>query len=419
MLSGCLLVSLLSGASPALADPDEFSDQRTPPQFVLRSEHLTLTLKGEIEVEFHDIAGSGGPGFDSPTDTITLGTRSPFFEMDAFALALRLGFSDAVQVNSVLEFFTEGARLGAIWADFRARGPDWLEHHVEAGYHLPIVSLDRRTERYPLLATSFWREPEMHLAWVGRVLPEGPVTIALGASIAMMRPLTLLGIQDSTQHPGTLNVLASGPAETFSGNGPVGGGRIRITAFGVFLDAFGFIGELADEGGTDVLRSAFSRYRNLPGYDSETGGKRNFHWAGGRIGYSAHGLHAWAEGVASREGLLERGGLYAQASVEIPLGSEVLFHTLEPLVRWERSWIQGSAEILDNGLALRSPALIDAVAWDWEVWTFALMLDLYRQFAKLRVEYALIDEDNGVPALGIPSEPFLNDELTVQLELRF
>ena len=62
---------------------------------------------------------------------------------------------------------------------------------------------------------------------------------------------------------------------------------------------------------------------------------------------------------------------------------------------------------------------IDAVAWDWEIWTFALIADLHRHFAKLRIEYALINEDNGVSQLDLPSEPFLNNELVVQLELRF
>ena len=103
----------------------------------------------------------------------------------------------------------------------------------------------------------------------------------------------------------------------------------------------------------------------------------------------------------------------------IPLGPARLIDAVEPLVRWERAWIRDSDAVLDNGQALRSPALIDAVAWDWEIWTFALITELHRHFAKLRIEYALIDEDNGVSQLALPSEPFLNDELVVQLELRF
>jgi len=417
--NGLLLLGLLLVANHAHADRDEFADDRLPPHFILQAEHLTLTIKGEFELEYHDIEGSGGPGHDSPTDTLTLGTRSPFLEMDSFHLALRLGFTENIHVNSLLEFTTQHAQLAAIWAQFTAKAPDWLEHRVEAGYGLPIVAMDRRTERHPLLSTSFWREPEMHLAWEGRLLPEGPVTIEVGASLAMMRPLTLQGVQDSGNHPGTINVLASGPARTFSGNGPVGGGRLRVSAFGFFLDGFGFVGELSNEGGVDVLRSAFSRYRNLPGYDPETGGSRAFRWAGGRVGYLRHGIRVWMEAVFSQEGLLHRRGWNAQASLAFRLGPETLFHTLEPLIRWERSALEQSAEILENGQALRSPALIDAVAWDWEIWTFAGILDVYREFVKLRVEYALIQEDNGVPALGIPSENFRNNELMVQLELRF
>ena len=128
---------------------DPFSETVSPSHFVLQSEYLTLTLKGEMELEFHDLEGKGGPGFDSPTDTLTLGTRSPFVEIDAFWLAFRMGFSEEIQVNSVLEFSTKNTRVGAVWADYRGTGPHWLSHHLELGYHTPIVAMDRRTERTP------------------------------------------------------------------------------------------------------------------------------------------------------------------------------------------------------------------------------------------------------------------------------
>ncbi|MGB0590191.1 MAG: hypothetical protein ACPGU1_10970 [Myxococcota bacterium] len=412
-------VICLSTASARAVERDEFDDARSPTHFVLASEHLTLTLKGELEVELHDLEGKGGPGFDSATDTLTIGTRSPFVELDAFWLALRLGFGHGLAVNSVLEFSTTGARLGAVWADWRITAPCWLSHHVELGYALPIAAVDRRTERYPLLATQFWRSPEMHLAWEGRFLPDGPVTVDLGLSLGFMRPLHLMGVQDSTAQTGTINVLAAGPAEPFSGNGPVGGGRLKLSAFGAFVEVYGFLGSLSDEAGTDVLRSAFSSYRNLPGYDEETGGSHAYHWVGGRVGYVDHGVYVWAEGVLSKEGLLSRQGFYVQASVAIPLGLEVFLHTIEPLVRFERAHIEGSTEVLSSGRALRSPALIDAVAWDWEVWTAAVALSVYRDLVLVRAEYALLFEDNGVPGLGTPTEPFRNDEFTLQIQLRF
>jgi hypothetical protein len=410
---------LLCAAPVAAVERDEFDDGRSPTHFVFASEHLSLTLKGELEVELHDLEGQGGPGFDSATDTLTIGTRSPFVELDAFWLALRLRFGAGIAVNSVLEFSTTGARLGAVWADWQVTAPCWLAHHVELGYALPIAAIDRRTERYPLVATQFWRSPEMHLAWEGRVLPDGPVTIDLGLSLAFMRPLHLMGVQDSTAQTGTINVLAAGSAETFSGNGPIGGGRLRVSAYGAFIEAYGFLGALSDEAGTDVLRSAFSSYRQLPGYDAEAGGSHDYHWVGGRVGYVDHGVYVWAEGALSKEGLLSRQGFYVQASVAIPLGLEVFLHTLEPLVRWERVAIEGSDTVLSSGRALRSPSLIDAVAWDWEVWTAALAVSVYRDLVLVRAEYALLFEDNGVPDLGMPSEPFRNDEFTLQVQIRF
>jgi len=302
----CLVVMAGSMAGPAGAF-DEFSDQTSPTHFMLRAKDLTLILKGELELELHDIEGRGGPGHDSPTDTKTLGTRSPFVEIDSLWLALRVGIGQHLGVFSVLEFRPDGAGVGAVWADARFTAPGWFEHHVEAGYHTPIVKVDRRTELYPLIATAFWREPELHLAYEARLRLAPRIHLDLGTSLAMMRPLALAGVQDSRSQAGTINVLGLGPADTMSGNGPVGGGRLALDIYGAFIEGFGFVGRLAAEGGTDVLRSALPNYRYLDGYH-EGNAYGDFFWAGGRMGYHGHGVHAWVEGLYSRQDLLDRWG---------------------------------------------------------------------------------------------------------------
>ncbi|MFT7621118.1 MAG: hypothetical protein ACI9WU_000279 [Myxococcota bacterium] len=407
-----IALTLPSSAAWAL---DQFSDQHSKPNFVLRAPRLTLALKGELELELHDLQGEGGPGFDSATDTATLGTRSPFFEVDAFRLALRVGYEDLVGVNTVVAFTSRGAALESAWIDLELRGPAWLGHRLILGLEQPIIALDRRTERYPLAATIYWRHPELQLSWQGTTNLSADVSIEVGVALAIMRPLTFAGVRDSDTQPGTINILALGTARPFSGNGPSGTGRLRVTTFGAFVEGFATLGSLAAEAGSDVLRSGLSRYRELPGDSASS----DFGWYGGRLGFDGYGVHALLELIRGRMGLLDRHALTAQISVAIRLWDGPVFHTIEPLVRWERVGISDSARLLSSGNALRSPAPIDAPAWDTQALTGALAITVYRDLVRLRLEYAALWEDNGVPALGLASVPLRNDEFLAQLELRF
>jgi hypothetical protein len=413
LASALAAVAGLAAPRAARAGFDEFAEEHSPTHFELRAGLLTLALKGEVELELHDLEGSGGPGYDSPTDTRTIGTRSPVVEIDTFWLAPRVGIGEALAVNSVLEFTQTSARVSAVWFDVEVRGPAWLTHHVEVGYHTPIVKIDRVTERYPLIGSVYWREPEVHVSYEGSARVCGDVTVDLGVSLAMMRPLGYASVQESTSQVGTINVIAYGPARAFSGNGPVGGGRLRVSAWGAFVEGFGFVGRLAAEGGTDVLRSGFVT-------GTYTAGGRDFWWAGGRLGYQGHGLTAFVEAIASREDELRRWGAYGQASYRVVLSDEWRWlPSLEPVVRYEAYRILDSTRVGDSGRALRTTAVGYAVTWDWDILTLSLVTEVYRDIVRLRVEYYFIWEKNGVPALSIADEPFRNDELLVQLEVRF
>ncbi len=412
-----VLVFLALGSSPALAF-DEFADHYSPTNFILRSKLMTLVLKGELEFEFHDLEGAGGPGHDSPTDTKTIGTRSPFVEIDSFWLAMRMGFSPSLALFSVLDYRSDSARVGAAWIDFRPPANGRMHHHFEAGYHTPLIKLDRRTERYPLIGTAYWRQPELHLAYEGAFKFSESTAIEAGLSLAMMRPLTLQGVQESTSQVGTINILSCGPASVYSGNSPVGGAYLKARLAGLFLEGFGFWGQLSNEAGTDVLRSAFPNYRYLPAYNE--GEADQFYWYGARLGLDRGGLHLLVEGIASQEGLLTRAGGYAQASFSFPLPmSRIWFHHIEPLVRLETFRIMDSATVHGNDTTLRSTAPANAASWDWDVATLALIMRAYRDLVTLRIEYYLIREQNGIPDLGIEDEPLRNNELMVQAEFRF
>lgn len=418
------LVSIQIVAMPAaLAQSfDEFSDQRSPAHFKLRAGDLSLTLKGEVELELHDLQGSGGATHDSPTDTRTLGTRSPFVEIDAFWLALRFAFADHVAINSILEFDQSGARVGAVYFAGKLRWPQQLEHRFEAGLQTPFVKVERRTERYPLIGSIYWRHPEFHFTYDARLHIAHKTGVALGFSVAIMRPLAFLPVQESSSQQGTINMLGYGPARFFSGNGPVYGGRFHAQSHGAFATVFGFLGALSAQAGTDELRNNFSRYQDLPGYnaDDKTTQDTSFYWAGLRTGYDGYGFHFLTEAIFSRESLIRRQGFYAQLSYEIALRPEKkLFCALEILGRYERYAIKDTTVVLNGDRALRSPAPSEAITWDYDIATAAVVLTIYRHLLRLRFEYYWVGEANGVPELGIANSPLKNDELLVQLELRF
>ncbi|MDR0965058.1 MAG: hypothetical protein LBM75_00865 [Myxococcales bacterium] len=421
VLSACLVCLCLFPCASVRASFDEFSDEQRPAHFELRAkdDRLALAIKGELKLGLHDIEGKGGPGYDSPTDTLTLGTRSPHIELDSFWLALRLGFSKHLNVNTLLEFTTSRASLSSVWLDFRAEAPARLFHRVELGYQTPIVAIDRRSERYALAATSHWKNPEFHLAYEGALFFTSDIHLELGLSIAMMRPLIFSGVQQSNFQGGTINVLGAGPAKSFSGNGPVLGGRLKFDAHGAFIEAFGFVGELAAQSGTDMLRSGFPNYRALPGYSTTSASRGDFHWFGGRLGFKGDRLLAFAELIVSREDLLDRVGAYAQLShaFGLPFFGEWLC-SVEPLVRVETMRILGSTDVR-SGIALRSPAMITAVSWDWNALTVAIALEVFDDLVWLRAEYYVLREKNGVSDLGLDESPFANDELLIQLSLRF
>ena len=413
--------AVLLWAPDARASFDEFSDEQRPSHFEIKaSEEMTLAFKGDLKLGLHDIEGKGGPKHDSGTDTQTLGTRSPHVELDSFSLALRLGLSKHLGVNTLLEFTTSRASLSSMWIDFRAEAPARLFHRVELGYQTPIAAADRRSERYALAAASAWKNPEFHLAYEGAFFFTPKVHLEAGVSLAMMRPLVFSSVQQSgLQKSGTINFLAYGSARSFSGNGPVGGARIRFEAWGAFAEAFGFLGRLAAESGTDSLRSGFPNYRALKGYSSEEASGGDFWWWGGRAGFQGSRLNAFAEAIAFREDLLDRWGAYAQVSYRFSLPFfDKWLKTAEPLVRLGTLRIRHSTDVRGD-VALRSPAMINAVSWDWNTLDLALAVEVFQDFVWLRAEYYLLWEKNGVPELGIDSQPFRNNELLIQVSLRF
>lgn len=397
------LAGLLSASSARAWDPPG-----ARPGLVLDGDGPRVVLHGELEVEVHDLSGRGGPGFDSATDTRTVFTRSPYGEIDAGYVSGEVEVAPNSTATMALDVDTTGARM--VIASVRWRREGAVTHDLFAGYDRLAVALDRRTERYPLVATSYWRNPSLHVRY-DLSSGSGRVRAHAGVHAGFLRPLGVAPVQDSTAFDTTIRVLAWDPGRPMPGVGPEVGAWLGASAGPAFVDVFAFAGRLGAEGGTDALRAEFP---NL----ADPGGVRATGWAGGRLGAESEVVHAWVEGVVSREGAVRRAGGYAQGSVTIPLRDGPLLQSAEPLLRAEVYTLPGAGASSAGG-ALRSPALGNAVTWDFAALTAAVAVDLYAPTLRARLEYAVIRERNGVPDTSVPNSPFPNDEWLVQLEAGF
>lgn len=234
------------------------------------------------------------------------------------------------------------------------------------------------------------------------------------AGLAVGRPLGFAPVQASQAQRGTLNVLAYDPGRVFSGNNPTYGARARSSVSGAFLEAFGFLGELANEAGTDELRASLAGYPSLPHAKTDLTAR----WGDARLGYEGPGLFAVAEGVTSAEGLLRRSAADVQVSYRVPVLDGPWLRSVSPVARSDRYRIDDST-VSHGGIALRSPALSQASTWDFTVLTAGLSAETSREFVLLRLEYDHITESNDVPSLGLAGRDFRNNELRLELLLRF
>jgi len=397
---------------------DEFDAVHAPARFTLSVDDLTLEIKGRMRLGLHDLEGSGGPGYDSPTDTATIGTRSPFVELDSFDLAFRVRWKDLLWLNTNVQFLTTGASLSAIYFEYRQVLSDWFEHAVEVGYKQPIVARHRHTVRYPFIATNYWKNPGHHVAYGAKFVLSDETSVSVLASLSLMRPLKAETIHGSPTYRGSFSTLSYGNAEPFSGNAPAGTGLVRFSTHGFLAEGFGFVGKLVTKSGIHVLIADFPYYRHHPSFDpNETEGAA--YWYGGRLGYEGYGAHFLAEAIASREHLLSRVGMYAQGGYAYAREGAFWFNEFAGVVRYEQTWLLDSTKPFDESYALRSPEVLNAISWDYQAITLAMRIHIMDTFLALRCEYTFFIEHNGVPALGQKNLNIKNNELLIQLEARY
>lgn len=396
----------LLAARAAWAGFDPFADALAPVRFAITADDgLRLVLKGAAQLSWLDLEGAGGVGRESATDTVTIGTRSGHVRLDRARLALRLHGPDGLALLTELEFTGERARARAAWIDGRWTLTRNTILHAELGLARPFVATDPVTRRQPLAARVWWGSSEAHLT--GEVTQRiGALRLAIGASVALARPLGAAPINDASPR-GSVGLLAFEATRPLSGAGPVFGGRIAAALGSIRLEGFGFAGRLGAEGGIDALRNRLEGFRDLPGYVAADPRRQDprLWWGGARATYRRGAFDLRAEAVWGRESLIRRAVYLAQAVGELPLADGIWLPAGALIVRIE-------AYRLAHADRLRRVAPSQALSWDWDVLTAAVRLQLYRDLLWLRAEHSLLREARGGPR-------FPNDETTAQLELRF
>lgn len=420
LVSGMIWCGAILESAPVLAF-DEFDTAYAPPRFTLSYKDLTLEIKGRARLGLHDLEGSGGPEYDSPTDTATIGTRSPFVELDSFDLALRLNWQEILWLNTNISFLTDSTTLSAIYFEYKDQLEDWFSHGAEVGYLSSVVATDRHTVRYPLIALAYWKNPEYHAAYGARFDFTEDVSLTAYASVSFMRPLKSEPIHGSPTYAGSYKTLAYGSSVPFSGNSAAGTFLLRFQAYGLTMEVFGNIGKITTKKGLDTLISDYPYYRSLDDFDASQK-EATAWWAGGRIAYNGYGLHVMTECIASQEHLIHRVGMYAQASYTLTRDSDY-FNTFEILARYDGAWTQDSTKINESGNTLRTPDVNNAISWDHHIITLAGKMNIIEDILALRLEYSFFLEENGVPSIGdklaIPDKSVDDNELLIQIEARY
>ena len=416
LIIACFCAIFLATPETAFAF-DEFDTLYAPPRFALHHDNLTLEIKGRARIGLHDLQGEGGPGYDSPTDTATIGTRSPFVELDSFDLAFRLNWLETLWLNTNISFLTDSTSLSAIYFEYRDEINDWYSHGLEVGYLSPVIATDRRTARYPLIALNYWKNPDYHVAYGAKFMVNDDISFNIYASAGFMRPLRLEPIHGSPTYAGAYSTLAYGSSTPYSGNSASGTLYIKFLAHGFSLEGFGHIGQIVTKKGIDTLVSSYTNYRSLDDFDPGCTDSIVW-WAGGRLAYNNYGVHIMAEAIASQEQHIQRTGMYAQAGYTFTRDSDY-FNTFELLARFDALWTLGSTKVQKTGVTLRSTDINNAITWDHHIITLAARANIIEDILSLRLEYSFFLEKNGVPDLGYKDISIDDNELLLQIEARY
>ena len=335
-----------------------------------------IRLGGELELEFRDTQKDE-----------EIKDSNARFQLDKFTLKPEIEFKNTdislkaeIEFNEDKGFFSEGGV-------YFERLP--LDSRLFVGLGDRFVSISRRTEAYPLLATMLWRYEELQVNWEGEVLPfYWGITISEGLKLGTKQ------VSEDSSYKMLADKRNVGDRTGHPEYGIKLGIRPNLGDWGKFdLLGFGFWSDLSEED-KNVLRS------HLPNYTSDSDRMGRY---GGRVVYNyrfdkSRELTLVGEYAYLEDGKLKRDGWYLQASHKWKF-KRTYFKSFEPLIRYGRlntDWEKSFSK---------------PCSWDREMLTIALITELAKN-VKLKTEYYINDEKTGRREVD-------NDELLVQLEFKF
>ena len=335
-----------------------------------------IRLGGELELEFRDTQKDE-----------EIKDSNARFQLDKFTLKPEIEFKNTdislkaeIEFNEDKGFFSEGGV-------YFERLP--LDSRLFVGLGDRFVSISRRTEAYPLLATMLWRYEELQVNWEGEVLPfYWGITISEGLKLGTKQ------VSEDSSYKMLADKRNVGDRTGHPEYGIKLGIRPNLGDWGKFdILGFGFWSDLSEED-KNVLRS------HLPNYTSDSDRMGRY---GGRVVYNyrfdkSRELTLVGEYAYLEDGKLKRDGWYLQASHKWKF-KRTYFKSFEPLIRYGRlntDWEKSFSK---------------PCSWDREMLTIALITELAKN-VKLKTEYYINDEKTGGREVD-------NDELLVQLEFKF
>ena len=359
-----------------------------------RAQPADSELLATAEIELVDVSGAGGfsnrePGLIQPR------RRAAYVDLDKATLDAR--FAVTPRLAARLEFRADrtSARIDRVYLDGTVIDSAEVRLTAQLGHQKPMeVPPERRVETYSPLGGLFWRGREWH-AGVDAQRRQGIVTFRAIASLAMQRPL---GDQAMGEDQG-LPSIAFVDTEPLEGSEVEVGGLVGAAAFGAHVDVFGFRGALLDNQGPERLAQTFPDDYELLGDP----GNRTSRWLGARAWYDDHGIHALAEAITQRLGLIHRRGFELGASYVVPIRARNHVVELEPFARYGQITTKNLPE-----------TFLIPESWDREQ---VVVAALVRPAAALeiKVEYLILRERAGRSAEG--QTAVRDNQLLVQLRL--
>jgi hypothetical protein len=329
-------------------------------------------IGGELELEYVNTEND-----------VSTEEPNPHFQLDKLVLKPKVSFNEDIQLKAEIDIDQSSAEVTNCYIQF-SEIP--FLNYIKVGLEDRFISMNRKTESYPLAGNSFWRDEELGIFMYKEYKPfYAHFSVSQGLEIDSKQ----VGEDSSYKmfHDNTRTSNYVGIKEAGLGLG-VKKELGKLGALDILL--FGYTGKLSNE---DIgeLKSLLSDYSS---------NNDNQYKSGLNFNYKIQNFNLSAQYIQARDGSLDRDVWYIQPSykIELPFNFKYL-KDYECLVRYGKYNI-------DTQRSFSKPA-----TWDREELTFGVIAEVKKD-VKLKTEYCINDEKTG-------SSKVNNDEFLMQLEVKF